>query len=105
MWGLGDISDFERSVLYCREVELITPADHPDRSMYLSRMANLLIRRFEETDDLSDPGEAMTRFEEVAKLTSPDHPHRAQYLSDLDTRLYLRARGGQNRRVLWHGQF
>ena len=60
-----------------------TPADHPDRAVYLTNLGTVLARRSEHTDAASDLDRAVEVAEAGLAATAPNSPYRAACLSNL----------------------
>ena len=60
-----------------------TPADHPDRAIWLSNLGNALQARFEQTGALADLDEAISAGRAAVDATPAGHSDRAAMLSNL----------------------
>jgi tetratricopeptide (TPR) repeat protein len=80
----------DRAVDLLRQALDASPADHPDRAMYLSNFGLALQTRFERTGVLADLDEAIHRLHDAVAASPADHPDRAMYLSNLGLALQTR---------------
>ena len=67
-----------------------TPADHPDRAMYLSNLGNALLVRFGRTGALADLETGIEAEQAAVDAIPADHANRATYLSNLGGALQTR---------------
>lgn len=75
-----------------REALALRPTLHPDRSMSLNNLANLLEVRFEQTGKMADMNEAIFLHREALALVTSPHPHRSGSLCNLASALHVRFR-------------
>ena len=78
-----------------------TPADHPDRAMYLSNLGTALQARFERTGAAADLDAAIDHLREAVQATPADHPNRAMRLSNLGNALQARFEPHRGGRRTW----
>ncbi|GKZ32885.1 hypothetical protein AbraIFM66950_002571 [Aspergillus brasiliensis] len=67
-----------------------TPADYPDRALYLNSLSRYLSSRFNRTGNLDDLEAAISHARDAVAATPVNHPNRAGYLSNLSNRLSSR---------------
>ncbi|KAI3326476.1 CHAT domain-containing protein [Xylariaceae sp. AK1471] len=79
----GSIDDLNRAVNVADQAVNATPADHPDRAMYLNNLGNRLGTRFERTGSINDLNRAVYVADQAVNATPIDHPDRAGRLNNL----------------------
>ncbi|KAF8190162.1 tetratricopeptide repeat-containing protein [Pholiota molesta] len=79
----GAQSDLDEAISFNREVLLLQPAPHPDRSSSLNDLGNALLTRSEQQGAPSDLEEAISLHREAIVLRPAPHPDRSWSLNNL----------------------
>jgi hypothetical protein len=73
-----------------RQTLVLSPLEHPDRSISLNNLASALITRFEQSGDLDSLAEAIDAFRQAVGLYALGHPNRFILLGNLASALTTR---------------
>ncbi|KAJ6439162.1 putative reverse transcriptase [Purpureocillium lavendulum] len=88
----------EEAITVARQAVDLTPADHPDRAIWLLNLGNKLKSRYESTGELANLEEAITVARQAVGCTPADHPNRAAFLNNLGNKIESRyERTGKSR--------
>ncbi|TDL18360.1 hypothetical protein BD410DRAFT_830994, partial [Rickenella mellea] len=77
----GDFEDIEKAVKCQKHGILVTPDEHPEKPMYLSRLVTSLLRRFENLGELEDLDQAISNLEGAIQLILDEHPNKTLLLN------------------------
>jgi tetratricopeptide (TPR) repeat protein len=97
------MEDLDEAIAYHREALTLCPIGcpscstvhkelslHPDRSNFLSNLANAIFTRYEQSGSMKDLEEVITYNREALNLHPPDHPYRSTSLDDLAIAILIR---------------
>jgi Tetratricopeptide repeat len=86
----GDLDLLSAMTDLWQRILTATPADHPNRGMYLSNLGNALAMRFQRTGATADLDAAINTAQQAVNATPTDHPDRAAILFNLGNDLLTR---------------
>ncbi|PPR05657.1 hypothetical protein CVT26_009229 [Gymnopilus dilepis] len=78
----GDGSHLEEGIVMMERAVDITPDDHPNMIIWLSRLGMAVHSRFLRTEDLADVDKAIYLFQRAADLTPEDHIDKPKWLAN-----------------------
>jgi tetratricopeptide (TPR) repeat protein len=78
-----DLDKLTGVIDWFRERIKLTPATHPNQSVFLNHLAHALHARFKSTRQLCDLDEAIGSLREVLRFIPPTHPERSTSLNNL----------------------
>jgi tetratricopeptide (TPR) repeat protein len=82
-----DRAAYDKAVARHRELVQLTPADYPDRGIFLSNLAHALMQRFERFGAVGDLEEAISLVRTAMQAAPPGSAARADFLANLHVAL------------------